>query len=364
MNSDDSLTAFDHATHANMTASGYSRTQIVLSNPKDVEKARSDGYGFAINPFGRPEDKNFGLLDTVGGFAYADKACRFALHKARSYGVKTIFGSVSGTFTSFTHSSSSPNRITGVKTADGKVHAAALTILACGGWTPGLLPSLDNLCETTAGSVFIFQLPPESALWEKFALENFPTWTYKVRDGASGGLYGFARDPTGIVKIGYRGTKYTNPQTQPDGKVRSVPITRYTSESLKELPGTAVDVVGKFVDEFLPELRRCEMMSRLCWYTDSYDNHFVIDFVPGTEGLMVATGGSGHGFKFLPNLGKYVVDRIEGDKSGLLKLWQWREKGSGEVPYNVIGEGEQSQTVLSKQKMCKEDSLSSKESKL
>ena len=43
----------------------------------------------------------------------------------------------------------------------------------------------------------------------------------------------------------------------------------------------------------------------MCWYTDSLDNSFVIDYVPGYgDSLFVASGGSGHGFKFLPVLGK------------------------------------------------------------
>lgn len=35
------------------------------------------------------------------------------------------------------------------------------------------------------------------------------------------------------------------------------------------------------------------------------DNNFLIDYVPGYQSsLFVASGGSGHGFKFLPVLGK------------------------------------------------------------
>lgn len=80
-------------------------------------------------------------------------------------------------------------------------------------------------------------------------------------------------------------------------------------------------------------------MSRLCWYTDSYDNHFVIDFVPDQKGLMVATGGSGHGFKFLPNLGEHVVDRIEGKKNEFISYWNWRSRDAVSKPYNRIMEG-------------------------
>lgn len=43
----------------------------------------------------------------------------------------------------------------------------------------------------------------------------------------------------------------------------------------------------------------------MCWYIDSWDNSFIIDYVPGySKTLFVASGGSGHGFKFLPVLGE------------------------------------------------------------
>lgn len=37
--------------------------------------------------------------------------------------------------------------------------------------------------------------------------------------------------------------------------------------------------------------------SRVCWYSDSLDENWLIDRMPGVEGLVVATGDSGHGFK-------------------------------------------------------------------
>lgn len=185
-----------------------------------------------------------------------------------------------------------------------------------------------------------------------------------MRDGEAGGLYGFARDSSGSVKIGYRGTKYTNPQTQADGTVRSVPVTRWTQESIRQIPETAASVIRGFVQDFLPELIPCEVETRLCWYTDSFDNHFVIDFVPRSEGLMVATGGSGHGFKFLPNLGGHVVDRIEGKTGGLLDLWKWRSSLGHATPYNSIMDGASSKRALQRQVLTKENSLSKQQSSL
>jgi sarcosine oxidase len=42
------------------------------------------------------------------------------------------------------------------------------------------------------------------------------------------------------------------------------------------------------------------------------DGHFVIDRVPGTQHLFVAGGGSGHGFKMGPAVGRMTADLVEG----------------------------------------------------
>ncbi|KAM0354977.1 hypothetical protein ACHAPU_000821 [Fusarium lateritium] len=343
--SDLSLSQFDRDTIENMKKVGMQHTQIDLSNPSDLEIAKAQGFDFALKAFDL--ESNSALLDTQSGFVYADKACRFALHRAESLGVQFIFGESKGKFFNFNENKES--QIIGVRTADETIHPAELTIMACGGWTPSLVTGLDNLCETTAGSVFMFQLPPDKALWQRFAPENLPTWSYNMHHGKYGGLYGFARDPNGVVKIGYRGTKFTNPQTQSDGNLRSVPKTRWTQESLSQVPLIGAQVVKTFVDEFLPELTECEVNTRLCWYTDSCDNQFVIDFVPNFKGLMVATGGSGHGFKFLPTLGEHVVDRIEGKKNDYLDLWKWRGLETGNKPFNSLMEGVESERSLSHQ---------------
>lgn len=185
-----------------------------------------------------------------------------------------------------------------------------------------------------------------------------------MRHGKYGGLYGFARDPNGVVKIGYRGTKFTNPQTQADGATRSVPITRWTQQPIRQIPLTAARVFKGFVQEFLPELAQCEMSTRLCWYTDSFDNQFVIDFVPEVEGLMVATGGSGHGFKFLPNLGEHVVDRIEGKENDYLQFWKWRSLDAGAKPFNSLMEGVGSERSLQHQAFTSVDGSTKQLSRL
>lgn len=340
------LSAFDRASVDGMEAAGHHGTQLITSEATHRSAADAKGMGTAMQPFAKDI---VGVLDTTGGMVMAEKACRFALHKAKSLGVRFVLDAEAGAFTSFLHGETEKH-VTGIRTADGKTHRASMTIMACGGWTPSLVPALDGLCEATAGSVFMFKIPEElEALRQRFHHSRFPGWMFNVRSGAEGGLYGFPIDDDGVLKIGYRGTKYTNPVLQPDGCERSIPVTRWSEhEKLSTVPEQAERVVTRFVDEYLPELRLEGInvwMTRLCWYTDSFDNHYVVDRVPEVDGLMCATGGSGHAFKFLPNIGDWVVDVMEGgegirmERRPAVKAWAWRTLGDAQIPVNKLMEG-------------------------
>lgn len=53
---------------------------------------------------------------------------------------------------------------------------------------------------------------------------------------------------------------------------------------------------------------------------------FIVSYHPDHEGLFLATGGSGHAFKFFPVIGDKVVDALEGTlDSELSKMWTWPE---------------------------------------
>ncbi|KAJ9606512.1 hypothetical protein H2200_009473 [Cladophialophora chaetospira] len=359
----DELASFELDTIRNMEAAGLAGTQLVTMNPQHVEAAEKRGVGYGIDPFRRKErgKGNVGVLDTTGGVVVADKACRFALHKARALGVKFVFDAQAGAFESFWYDK--VGKVIGVKMQNGERHKADKVVMACGGWTPSLIPELDGLCETTCGSVIMLKIPRDSPLFVRFSPERFPSWMWQLWDGAEGGLYGFPRDDLGWMKIGYRGTKYTNPQVQPDGKVRSVPITRYTpGDKITHIPERAMKVFKHFLAEYLPEMAESGIdieLTRLCWYTDSFDNHYVVDDIPGQDTVMVATGGSGHAFKYLPNIGKWIVDIMEGVglERTLVQRWRWRELQAGEKPFNVLMEGSGSARALQNVAWSKDSDL-------
>lgn len=72
--------------------------------------------------------------------------------------------------------------------------------------------------------------------------------------------------------------------------------------------------------------------------------NFLITPHPHSRGLYVATGGSFHGWKFLPVIGDYIARMMYGSLDAeLTKRWGWDDKGrSGnpdvEAGYSIVGD--------------------------
>lgn len=70
---------------------------------------------------------------------------------------------------------------------------------------------------------------------------------------------------------------------------------------------------------------------------------FLISSHPHCPNLFVATGGSFHGWKFLPVIGDYVVDMMQGTLSAeYADRWAWDKKGgdghSANPTYQIAGD--------------------------
>ncbi len=75
--------------------------------------------------------------------------------------------------------------------------------------------------------------------------------------------------------------------------------------------------VRQFLNNYLPTLTLAPLASSaVCIYTLSRDRHFIIDRHPHHERVALATGFSGHGFKFAPVIGEMLADLLEGKSRG------------------------------------------------
>ncbi|KAJ5587253.1 FAD dependent oxidoreductase [Penicillium hispanicum] len=343
----DQIGALERETLANMQRDGLRPTQFVKSNPEDRRRAAQSGWEAKLLDFEIPHTspaKSYeAVLDSLAGFVRCSAACAHYQQIAAAKGVEFRFGPGEGAVESLVKVKSEvepgKEKVVGVTTKDGKTHDAKVVAVAAGSFSTQVLPELAYHLESSAGSLATFKIDPnDTELWEKYSPKRFPVMTWKSvpRDSTgkdTGSIYVLPRTREGLLKIGYRGIKFTNFQPAPektpftqDGRW-SVPLPPNESS---ELPESAVYAVKQFVSIFLPEFDGLPFYStKLCWYTDSLDNSFVIDYVPtyAENSVFVCTGGSGHGAKFLPVLGKHAADILEhGEQSSsyMCPFWRWR----------------------------------------
>jgi glycine/D-amino acid oxidase-like deaminating enzyme len=186
---------------------------------------------------------------------------------------------------------------------NGATHAADLTVLATGAWTPLLLPELAGAMRPVGQPVF--HLRPAQP--ERFSPPNFVVFG---ADSSRTGWYGFPAHPrSGVVKIANHGPGWP---VHPDEDPRDV---RREDESR----------LRAFLAESLPELADAPIVAtRCCLYCDTPDEDFWIARHPEAPGLTVAAGDSGHAFKFAPILGAMIADVAEGRDNPDAARFAWR----------------------------------------
>ncbi len=191
--------------------------------------------------------------------------------------------------------------VRGIRTRGGREARADAVVVAAGAWAPELLPGLQSSIRATGHAVFHLT-PPQP---EPFHPVRFPVFTADI---ARTGYYGFPLHRDGFVKIARHGTgRPVDP-----GMPGSVPRDEETH-------------LRAFLADALPLLADAPVVySRVCAYADTQDGDFWIAPDPERAGLVVAGGGSGHGFKFAPVLGGIIADAVEGRRNPWLERFRWR----------------------------------------
>ena len=247
-------------------------------------------------PAWNPELYGDGVLEIEAGYAESGRAVAMLIQRAKSAGVKLCEGAT------FSQLNERDNRVSGIALNDGQQIAGDFVVMAVGAWTPYVLPFTKKFFHATGQPVF--HLKPSKP--ELFASERFPVFGADI---TTTGYYGFPINRDGVLKIANHGT---GREMSPDSPERVV-----TSDDKNNL--------RKFLASTFPSLTDAPIVNtRVCMYCDTHDGHFWIARDPEREGLVVAAGDSGHGFKFAPVLGEIIADAVEGKDNPLLDKFRWR----------------------------------------
>eukprot|EP00158_Paraphelidium_tribonemae_P006642 Partr_v1_DN27916_c2_g1_i1_m11699 putative Sarcosine oxidase len=267
-----------------------------------------------------------GYFNPVGGYVRSGLSLALWTLHAQKMGVKFQLGA-DGEFCGF--QSIAPASVH-FEVRSGRVFQFDHVIVACGAWSSSLVPELRPLMEAHGQPVM--ELPLDSpALANKYSSNSFPAFAWDI---SRTGLYGFSATDhidTGkqVLKIGCHGSGYTRYVDVGDGELCSLPLTRVDDPG-QTIPRDAFNyIMNEAVVPYLPDLVGILPNLRMCWYCDSFDGNFVMGRLPHSKyagSVSVCAGGSGHGFKFAPLIGKWMSDAFEMSLEPLLaNMFQWRE---------------------------------------
>ncbi|KAL4820814.1 FAD dependent oxidoreductase [Aspergillus spinulosporus] len=306
---DGNSTARDYTTKSYHNVKQLGENAQFLPTKADVLKA-APAYGETLQVAG-------GYVNWSSGWADAEAGVRFAKQKLDKEGkVRFVHGEVSRLLFSPVDN----RTVTGVVLNDSKntTVTADLVILATGAWTAGLV-DLRGRAVSTGQAIAYMRISDE----EQRRLEHMPT----ILNFATGIFIIPPRN--NILKIARHAYGYHNPKAVP------VPSATPTGETMHvSLPeqGVPIPLEGETafrtaLKQLLPTFAdRPFLSTRICWYTDTPKGDFIITYHPSHPHLFLATGGSGHAYKFFPLIGEKVVDALEGKLAPELRaLWDWPE---------------------------------------
>ena len=169
---------------------------------------------------------------------------------------------------------------------DRSEYTADRLVITAGAWTAGMLPSLEELA-IPERQVLAWLQPEEPSL---FTPEVFPVFSAFFEEGR---YYGFPVFGIPGFKIGRY--HHLEEVADPDNVERNV-----TQED--------EDVLRAASARYFPKANGTIMTLKTCLFTNTPDEHFIIDTVPGYPQVAVAAGFSGHGFKFASVVGEILGD--------------------------------------------------------
>ncbi|KAF1950382.1 sarcosine oxidase-like protein [Byssothecium circinans] len=278
------------------------------------------------------------LVNRTSGWANAGDALVAVTRKCVELGVRYVVADIESL--QFDKSGA----CTGVKTAKGDVHSADKVILSTGAYTARLLeqaamasgkPNISAGGRIIAGGITTGMTTLDEESFGRF--KEMPV-AIQAPTTPMGAFIG-SLPPTRDRELKWWGQKIFKNTQNILGKQISAPPAKpdydqwNVSRQLKQDIDYANNVFyGKNGANWKMEKHR------ICWDAFTTSSDFIISPHSGAKGLYVATCGSFHGYKFLPVLGKYIVQMLEGELEPELQAkWAWdRERpgpeGNAEFP--------------------------------
>ena len=221
---------------------------------------------------------HMGLLQEDGGFVLSERSIVAYANAAMSAGAEIHAREV----------------VTGWESDQGGVrvftdrseYTAERLVITAGAWTSGMIPILDELA-VPERQVLAWLQPLDGSLYTP---EVFPVFNAYFDEGR---YYGFPVFGIPGFKVGRY--HHLEEVIDPDSEIKTV-----TCEDEA--------VLRSAVERYFPKANGTTMTLKTCMFTNTPDEHFIVDLLPGNTQVAVAAGFSGHGFKFASVIGEILAD--------------------------------------------------------
>ena len=172
---------------------------------------------------------------------------------------------------------------------DHGVYEAARLVITAGPWAATVVPGLAQLA-VPERQVLAWLQPTEPQL---FRADRFPVFNMQVEEGR---YYGFP-------VFGVPGFKF--------GRYHHLEELTDADTVDRECHPRDEAILREFAAKYFPSGNGPTMALKTCMFTNSPDEHFIIDVLPEHPQVTLAAGFSGHGYKFCSVVGEILADLAE-----------------------------------------------------
>ena len=173
---------------------------------------------------------------------------------------------------------------------DRAIYTAEKLVICGGAWANKLVPLLEPVA-IPERQVLIWM---ETKRPEWFIPERFPVWNAQVEEGR---YYGFPEfNPSGHTP-GMKFGRWHHRDEVCDPDI----LDRYVYPEDEAL-------LRKFGDRYFPDGAGKTLDMKVCMFTNTFDEHWILEALPDAPQVTVAAGFSGHGFKMASVVGELMAD--------------------------------------------------------
>lgn len=223
-----------------------------------------------------------GLFQSDSGFLRATRCVRANARLARHYGA-TLHEN-----TAVEEITSRGNRPV-IRTADGNEEIFDGVLVTAGAWMGKLFAHLGLRLSVERRQVVYLEIAGDPI---PFTPEHFPIWI-----DAESMYYGFPAD--GVL-----------PGCKLASHTRGLAVDPDIDDRAPEQ--AAIDEAIALAADRFPGLAPHATFTQVCLYTNTENEDFILDYVPGLPNVALVSGCSGHGFKFTVLLGKLGAEMVAG----------------------------------------------------